>query len=253
MVDHWTACNDCGQKIISSHKLSSGVCSICGAVPEDMVCKHENAAWEEVTAPECKKPGLKQQVCSECGEVIDEEEIPGLKHKFAKSVTKAGNCVEGSEFLFTCNLCGESYTEKKEPAGHIFENEVCTVCGEKWSFGDEAVYTFAEGVSIPETAKLTVTDCTDEYMADEVPEAIKHAEKVIRVALVDNESETALPGKVEIQLPCTEEILAKLENTMLMFLAENGELLEIQYRIENGMIIFSIEANGIYAFVPVES
>ncbi len=251
---HWKVCGDCGGEVGESHsRTDNGPCGVCGAPAIEPECTHAKTVWEEVTPATCKEQGSKKQVCSACGEVTANEAIPMLNHKYVKSITKEGTCTEGPELRFTCSECGTFYVEHPEAAGHVYESGVCTVCGEKEAaFGDDAVYVFAQDVVVSETAKLIVKDCTEEIAQEEMPETIKQAVKVLRVTLVENETEAVLPGLVEIQLPCTEEMLAQLSETKLMFLADNGEVKEIEYQIQENMIVFSIDTNGVYAFIPSE-
>lgn len=111
-------------------------------------CGHEHTFgnWEVVKAA-CTEEGLRERVCSECGEK-ETETIPIAGHKFGGwTVVKEAACTEDGAQERVCSECGEKETETIPMTGHDFgewtvveepdyENEginerVCVNCGEK--------------------------------------------------------------------------------------------------------------------------
>ncbi len=65
------------------------------------------------------------------------------QHDYTVTVINLATCKEKGEKLFTCS-CGDTYSEDIElnPIAHIFEDDVCTICGRQPSEGLE--YTLSE-------------------------------------------------------------------------------------------------------------
>ena len=89
-------------------------------------CNSDNHPHElkkvERKEPTCTEPGLKEGVCSVCGEKATEE-IPALGHSFGEwTVVKEATETEEGLKERTCSVCGEKETqvipklEKEEPA-----------------------------------------------------------------------------------------------------------------------------------------
>ena len=65
-------------------------------------------------------------------------------------------------------------------------------------------------------------------------------------------AEPALPQKVTIALPVTEEEVETLVNTKLVLVLEDGTMVEIPYEIVDGKLVFTTTQMGVFAFVPAE-
>ncbi|MBQ7416211.1 MAG: endonuclease, partial [Oscillospiraceae bacterium] len=50
-------------------------------------------------------------------------------HSYTSSVT-APTCTEDGETVYTCSLCGDSYSEPIDATGHTYVDGVCSACGE---------------------------------------------------------------------------------------------------------------------------
>ena len=76
--------------------------------------------------------------CSVCGEVlVAQEEVPALGHSYSSSITTSPTCTGAGIKTFTCNSCGNSYTEAITATGHSWHNatytapKTCSICGAK--------------------------------------------------------------------------------------------------------------------------
>ena len=79
-------------------------------------------------APTCTETGLTVGVkCSECGEIITEQQgIPALEHDY-KSVILAPTCTEDGYTTYTCSVCNDSYvSDHTDALGHSYTSEITT-------------------------------------------------------------------------------------------------------------------------------
>lgn len=73
---------------------------------------HMMGAYEVTVEPGCDTKGKQVAKCTECGEVMEEEELPALGHKFSKWKTvKDATCTEEGTESRTCERCNQ--TEKR--------------------------------------------------------------------------------------------------------------------------------------------
>ena len=183
-------------------------CSGCGDTYTETVSATGHTEIEiSAVAATCTTAGFTAGVkCSVCNEVlIAPVEIPALGHSYNDGVvtTKPSCATEGVK-MFTCAICGDTYTEEvavfEHTAGEtVVENEVTETCGTDGGY-DAVVYcTVCDGeisretVVVPATGEhsydvvvteptctesgyttYTCTTCGDSYTADET-EAYGHS------------------------------------------------------------------------------
>ena len=81
------------------------------------------------------------------------------EHEYLSKVT-APTCTKGGYTTYTCD-CGSTYTSDKTPAaGHNFENDICTVCGQS---ANVAMYGDVNG---DETVDVTDVVLLAQYIAE---------------------------------------------------------------------------------------
>ena len=130
-------CSDC-EEVISeeelpmndNHAFHNGVCLLCGE-SEETECNHVNT-YEDIFEATCSKVGSKKVICSDCEEVISEEELPmNDNHAFHNGVCLLCGAEEEKE-------CEHSYVTVKElaptcvEAGYVWQE--CEVCGAEKNF-----------------------------------------------------------------------------------------------------------------------
>ena len=87
---------------------------------------------DSAIAPSCIVSGLTEgKHCSTCGKnLIVQEIVPATGHDY-KTVVTEPTCMEQGYSTHTCSKCADSYVDSEtDPTGHIYENGVCTACGE---------------------------------------------------------------------------------------------------------------------------
>ncbi|MGM9625909.1 MAG: transglutaminase domain-containing protein [Eubacteriales bacterium] len=101
-------------------------------------CVHTWNEGQETKAATCTEEGKIRYTCTQCGATKTEKTEP-TGHRYIDEVT-APTCTEGGYTTHTCTVCGDSYTDSYTDAvGHNFIDGICTVCHAK-EFGTCAVY-----------------------------------------------------------------------------------------------------------------
>ena len=136
-------CRACGEIVSEeilpkndNHFFYNGKCMKCEAIEAvntqaTQNCDHANT-YEEVFEATCSKVGSKKVICSDCEEVISEEELPmNDNHAFHNGVCLLCGAEEEKE-------CEHSYVTVKElaptcaEAGYVWQE--CEVCGAEKNF-----------------------------------------------------------------------------------------------------------------------
>ena len=133
----------------------------------DFVCLHKNVVTDEAVTPTCTKTGLTEGThCAYCLAVlVKQETIPALGHAYQEQITKNATCTDSGEVTYTCEHCGDIYTENISALGHtptaaIKENEVAATCTAAGSY-DEVIKCSVCGTEI--SRKTVATDPTGHF------------------------------------------------------------------------------------------
>ena len=122
-----------------------GTCTVCKA--HDVVIPALGHDFHEKTvAATCTAKGSRSVICSRCGAVKSEQEIPALGHSFKETSRKAATCTQKGSVTETCSRCGETKTTELPALGHVYTAQVvepttsrggytlhtCIRCGDTW-------------------------------------------------------------------------------------------------------------------------
>lgn len=98
-------------------------CSKCEAVKDTQVIPALGHNWNdgvETTAPGCETPGEKTYTCQRCGDTYTEP-IPALEHEWNDGIiTTEPTCTDAGVKTFTCGHCGDTKTEPVTALGHDY-------------------------------------------------------------------------------------------------------------------------------------
>ncbi len=184
----------------------SEMASLCtalkGYIPSDHApsetCSHRNTTSEILVEATCTSEGLKVIRCTKCGDYyVLKIAIPGhdyadatctiprtcrgcgktagelLQHSYTVSQSKDATCTAEGSITYTCNLCGDSYTEKIPMLPHDYGNAPCTasktciICGNVKEGTDSHSYQISDSIDATcnqEGYKVyTCTKCGDSY------------------------------------------------------------------------------------------
>lgn len=90
---------------------------------------HKFGDWAVTKDPTCTDKGVEQRECENCDH-FETREVDVTDHHYETVVTEP-TCLEKGFTTYTCADCGDSYVDSEtDPTGHIYENGVCTACGE---------------------------------------------------------------------------------------------------------------------------
>lgn len=96
-------------------------CSLHSAHDEAETIPATGHQYVETTdEPTCIKDGAKIFTCSLCGDTYTETYGSSLGHQYKESILKETSCIEDGLKAFTCEVDGESYTQPIPATGHSF-------------------------------------------------------------------------------------------------------------------------------------
>ena len=185
---------DCGDSYTeeipaTGHHYENGECTNCGEKDPNY---HTHSYTETVTKePTCTEAGEKTYTC-DCGDSYIEEipatghhygeddkctdcgELnPNHTHNYLESITKQATCIEEGEKAYTCEVCGDSYTQSIPKVEHTYVPKminwepVTTTTkypfvqdGNKWTSSNKGVKTSTSSsswsISVEEETELTI-------------------------------------------------------------------------------------------------
>ncbi len=125
----------CGEPGLTAGKK----CYVCGTATVEQTAipatdRHVHNGDVQYKAPTCTEPGFRAAfVCVLCGENVEAQTYPaGHRAKTEDIIHKDPTCTEPGRTTFVCEGCGETVEiETSSALGHKYENNVCTVCGDK--------------------------------------------------------------------------------------------------------------------------
>lgn len=85
-------------------------------------CSHTYTS-EVLSEPTCTEKGIRKYTCQSCGNSYTEEIELIDEHDYREEITKEPTCDETGEKTFTCKDCGKTYTELLNILGHNDEME----------------------------------------------------------------------------------------------------------------------------------
>ncbi len=155
---------------------------------ENMESHHTPGDWITVEEATCTEDGLREKICTVCGEVVEEEVIPALGHDFSITETTDPGCETDGHVVKICSRCEHSEISEVLPAtGHSYDKAelieptcleggytvfICSVCGDTY-VGDHTDPLGHHYVDASIQAKCTepgetievCTRCTANYVA----------------------------------------------------------------------------------------
>ena len=123
---------NCGREGINERKCT--VCDYTERMTLPMVGEHTFGEWQVSKEPSCNYEGKNTRSCTVCG-ATETAATPRIPHTAVIDEAVKPTCtVDGITEGTHCGVCGVVLiAQATDPAkGHVFENNVCTVCGEKW-------------------------------------------------------------------------------------------------------------------------
>ena len=95
--------------------------------PKIPSCSHTYTS-EITKEATCKESGVKTYTCEACGDFYTEDIAKSTTHSYTSQVTKEATCKETGIKTFTCSVCGDSYTETiNKTNNHNWNEATCSV------------------------------------------------------------------------------------------------------------------------------
>lgn len=225
------------------------------------VVAHSYAVTSE-TAATCEQDGAIVSTCANCG-AEQTEAIPATGHAYGV-YAPAGDGTHVAE----CNTCGATRVrncEYQDVETNGITLTVCSVCGHT-----RYAELPAEGTVEPDTlfvptkvaAATAVTTAGEELQSGvqlviyDQTAMLQEGSPILAMYTLGLESDgyaVKPQSALRVELPLTEEQTAEtFAQYKLVIIALDGTMTEIEYKIEEGKIIFETELVGILAFLPIE-
>ena len=228
------------------------------------VVAHSYAVTSE-TAATCEQDGAIVSTCANCG-AEQTEAIPATGHAYGV-YAPAGDGTHVAE----CNTCGATRVrncEYQDVETNGITLTVCSVCGH--TRYAEVPVEAAEGTVEPDTlfvptkvaAATAVTTAGEELQSGvqlviyDQTAMLQEGSPILAMYTLGLESDgyaVKPQSALRVELPLTEGQTAEtFAQYKLVIIALDGTMTEIEYKIEEGKIIFETELVGILAFLPIE-
>ena len=206
----------------------------------------------------CTQPGEISYICEGCG-AVRKEAAPATGHSWYEASSAAPTCTEKGLITSVCENCQETMTEACTPAAQ--ESAAEDVPAAVIPLPEEAEVTYAAPEAAPqetdiiqlvveplaqpdeETAAAPLSPALAAFQAEN-PRA-----QIMDISLLVNGEEARPAQKLRIALPVADEIPQGMK---LVFINALGEIIEIEYEIIDGKLVFEALELGTFALVPAQ-
>ncbi len=162
------------------------------AAVEAPECSHGTTETVNAKVPTCTEDGYTgDEICTICGKTLTAgETIPATGHSYVSEITKEATCTQSGIAIYTCSICGDSYTQTIPAAGHKWnagvvtkeatteeEGEMvytCTVCG---GTKTEVIEKLAKELLVPGVSLSVTTDGAGHLVLSGVYEEYTNADE----------------------------------------------------------------------------
>ena len=246
---HAKTCADCGAVLTAKCNLATTqmgfmTCSACAT------CGYTEYTFNEAAAEKPAEPE-KSETTQDAADANAnasaekaEETAPAVTEAKAETVVKR---VENVSFELVAPAVTEvAETKPAEEPAEKAEADASTEAAEE----AEKAETEPEAPADHSEVVLVVHE-TKVEMKVELPDTVTaEVKKVLAVSMLKEGNAIQPAAAVKLSIPVVEEEVTGLK---LMLMTEDGELLEIEYEIIDGKIVFATDAVGVFLFVDAEA
>lgn len=86
---------------------------------------HQETKWQTTQDATCAAEGLAEEICTTCGKSLNTRPISKKGHSYQLSDRTAPSCTKNGSDVFTCQGCGDSYTEPLAALDHDYQVSEC--------------------------------------------------------------------------------------------------------------------------------
>lgn len=255
-TEHWWNCPTCGEQTYrGAHEdlEGTGICYCGQPVPS---AEHEcTGEAVTVTAATCTEDGLEQTVCTTCGEVLSTKTLYRTGHYWVVTKTVDATAEKEGRIEYACRDCDATSLKRlpatgaaeETPAEETAEETVEETAEVAVKAVENVTVEAAEGEALSSDVALIVSEPEEDVSAT-LPEEIKeNVAKVYFVKLTEKGEEITPAGSLKIAIQLEEG--ADLTGKKLMLVKEDGTLVEIEYEIVEGKLVFVTDAIGTFVLV----
>ncbi len=205
-------------------------------LPEETEAVHTHV-WGACTSA---GNGTHSQTCADCGEVT----TANCTMADAKIGTlDASACIYCGHITWKQVAADATAQEGKQESKPV-ENATFTLLVPQEETADPAVQPEARNIT------LVVYEAQPETTIELDTGAKVAVKKALTIALLEDNAPITLTSAVKLNIPVVEEEMTGLK---LLVMDENGELVEIEYEIIDGVMVFETEILGIFLLVEEEA
>jgi len=274
----------CGQPVKHEHTWeksgeTAATCTVDGKVDykcagctetktETVKATGHNYKADASKAATCTEAGYERTVCAGCGDITAEKKLYPTGHNWVVVNTVDATCTKDGHIDYDCRNCDAGSVKRLPATGHTLVDGACA-CGyteeapaeEPAEVTEEVaevpmkvienvtVEAATEGETISSDVALIVNEPEKEadltaILPEEIVETVA---KVYFVKLTEKGEEIEVSGNLKITIELEEG--ADLTGKKLMLLKEDGTLVEIEYEVVEGKLVFVTEAVGTFVLV----
>ncbi|MCI8332597.1 MAG: hypothetical protein HFE78_07205 [Clostridiales bacterium] len=120
-------------------------------------CEHETSEWKRTVQPTCAKEGLEEQICTQCGFVLDTRTVSKAAHTPGEwEIVTAPTTEEEGLQTKSCTVCGEEL--ERQVLDRIYVNPFTDVDTEEWygaavqyAVQNQLFFGFSDTIFSPDT------------------------------------------------------------------------------------------------------
>ena len=229
---------------------------------------HPNVKYVGKVAPTCEAEGYSgDKTCADCGALLEKgKKLDKIGHTMVWKTVIDATTTQKGEKAGDCVHCGQSFVVETEKLTQTFDNQ-------KVEGMEQVTVTLEKDTAIPAESVFVVENVTNtldylqahdmEKALGNTPLAMPQMSVVLDMGFVTRETakdgsqiadqKVDFEGEVTITLPAPAEILNAENPVYLFHVLDNGEVEQVEYALENGIITFTATGFSYYMFAEALS
>ncbi len=245
-------------------------CALCGIVVKGSSeplplddNNHPNFKYVGKVEPTCQKAGYSgDKTCADCGKVLEKgKDLEPIGHTVMWKTIHEATTTQNGEKAGDCIHCGQTFVVETAKLIETFDNS-------KVEGLEKVTVTLENNTAVPGESVFVVENVTNtldylqahdmERAVWNTPLAMPQSSVVLDMGFVTRETakdgsqiadqKVDFQGEVTITMPAPKEILETENPVYLFHVLDNGEVEQVEYTLENGVITFTATGFSYYMF-----